>query len=169
MVRRFGIIAALLLILTACKEDPCESVSCLNGSTCVEGICECREGYTGASCETFALEKFLGNYEVSYQGCFVTSPDHRVAIGQASVGSADLQIIDLGDYDCPSGGPITLSAEPDGSTLNLPSQTFDCGLIQYTFSGSGTLAGDTLTLDFVVTYASDGQSQEDICTAVLIK
>jgi hypothetical protein len=169
MIRKVCLVTGLLMGLVACKEDPCDSVTCLNGSTCVEGVCECREGYTGASCETFLLEKFLGNYTVSYQGCFVTSPNHRVAIGQASVGSADLQIIDLGDYDCPVGGPITLSAEPNGNQLSIPSQVFDCGLIQYTFSGSGALEGDTLTMNFVVTYASDGQSQQDVCTAVLIK
>lgn len=162
-------VMGLLMGMVACKEDPCDSVTCLNGSTCVEGVCECREGYTGTSCETFSLEKFLGSYTASYQGCFVTSPNHSVAIGQAAVGSADLEIIDLGDYDCPAGGPITLSAEPDGSTLNIPSQIVDCGLISYTFSGSGTLQGDTLTLNFNVTYVSDGQSQQDICTAILIK
>ena len=160
---------ALTICLMACKDDPCESVSCLNGSTCVEGICECREGYTGASCETFALEKFLGSYEVKYQGCFVTSPNHRVAIGQTAVGSADLRIIDLGDYNCPVGGPITLSAVPSGNELAIPSQTFDCGLIQYTFSGSGVLNADTLTLNFTVTYDTDGQSQLDVCSAVLTK
>ena len=166
---KWMIFTALLMGLAACKEDPCESVSCLNGSTCIEGICECREGYTGASCETFSLEKFLGSYEVQYQGCFATSPNHRVAIGQPSVGSADIQIIDLGDYDCPVGGPVVLSAEPSGNELSIPSQVFDCGPIKYTFSGSGALEGDTLTLNFVVTYDTDGQSQQDICSAVLIK
>lgn len=45
----FGIFA--LSTLQSCsKDDPCESITCQNGGTCVNGECDCPEGYTGPSC-----------------------------------------------------------------------------------------------------------------------
>ena len=96
-------------------------------------------------------------------------PEHTVAIGQTAVGSADLEIINLGDYECPVNGPVSLSAEPDGNTITIPEQIIDCGSISYTFSGSGMIEADTISLSFSVTYESDGLSQQDNCTAKLIK
>jgi hypothetical protein len=53
-----SIVVALLLILAAttlnsCKKeekDPCDGVTCLNGGNCVNGHCDCPEGYTGSDC-----------------------------------------------------------------------------------------------------------------------
>ncbi len=36
---------------TSCK-DECEDVNCQNGGTCIEGDCECPEGFTGINCQT---------------------------------------------------------------------------------------------------------------------
>ena len=35
------------------EDDPCETVSCENGGTCVDGACDCPEGYSGTNCQTF--------------------------------------------------------------------------------------------------------------------
>jgi len=43
------LIIALLAFFGCGKEDPCESVSCLNG-TCANGVCNCVPGYTGSDC-----------------------------------------------------------------------------------------------------------------------
>lgn len=49
-------ISTLLLTMTvfnSCKKDdpdPCEGVTCLNGGTCVNGQCDCPEGYSGPDC-----------------------------------------------------------------------------------------------------------------------
>jgi len=40
-------------VLNSCKKeepDLCEGVTCLNGGTCVNGECDCPEGYTGPDC-----------------------------------------------------------------------------------------------------------------------
>ena len=42
--------------LTSC-EDPCDAVNCLNGGTCVEGDCNCPEGFSGTDCGTIDLTK----------------------------------------------------------------------------------------------------------------
>lgn len=47
--------ASLLTISTGCSgdddpTDPCAGIECKNGGACVNGICECPEGYDGADC-----------------------------------------------------------------------------------------------------------------------
>lgn len=33
-------------------QNPCDEVDCLNGSTCMEGTCNCLNGFSGINCET---------------------------------------------------------------------------------------------------------------------
>ena len=33
--------------------NPCEDVSCINGGVCIEGTCECEDGYYGDQCEEY--------------------------------------------------------------------------------------------------------------------
>lgn len=49
----FVITSLALITLTSCKKDdpdPCEGVTCLNGGACVNGSCDCADGYSGPSC-----------------------------------------------------------------------------------------------------------------------
>lgn len=37
---------------TTTQTDPCDTITCLNGGTCVDGECLCPNGFTGERCET---------------------------------------------------------------------------------------------------------------------
>ena len=53
-----GMISLVLLTQSCDKEDevdPCESVICENDGTCLEGSCNCPDGFTGEFCETVLL------------------------------------------------------------------------------------------------------------------
>ncbi len=39
------------LFLTSCQDD-CKDINCNDNGVCLEGLCECDEGYTGVDCET---------------------------------------------------------------------------------------------------------------------
>lgn len=154
----------------ACEEDPCAGVNCTNGGTCIEetGTCDCLAGYEGDACETNTILKFVGSYAATYAGCFSTSPDHKVDIEQLD-GENRLRMYDLGDYACP-GARVVLEANISGDQITIPSQNIDCnGEIEYTFSGSGSISGNVITLDFVVSYDADGIARMDNCTATLEK
>ncbi|MCB0704282.1 MAG: calcium-binding EGF-like domain-containing protein [Saprospiraceae bacterium] len=44
----------LFISYSSCKKaDICESVSCLNGGSCVNGFCDCPTGYTGPDCSNY--------------------------------------------------------------------------------------------------------------------
>lgn len=45
-----SLLAISVLFMTSC--DECRKVECENDGTCVEGTCECPEGFSGASCQT---------------------------------------------------------------------------------------------------------------------
>lgn len=53
---RITIIASMLIttvMFAGCDKDdpdPCEAVQCHNAGTCVDGVCDCPDGYGGADC-----------------------------------------------------------------------------------------------------------------------
>lgn len=42
-----------LCSITSCK-DECEDIACENGGTCLDGSCDCPEGFSGVNCELTA-------------------------------------------------------------------------------------------------------------------
>ncbi len=61
----FTLGAFALTTYTSCSKsdkNPCENVTCQNGGTCVNGSCNCPDGYEGNNCQTASSAKFKGFY-----------------------------------------------------------------------------------------------------------
>jgi len=54
-------ILIFFLLLFSCSE-PCDAIVCQNEGVCMEGICDCPEGYIGTFCETEERAKFFGKW-----------------------------------------------------------------------------------------------------------
>lgn len=64
----------VVLFITSCS-DPCEDIICLNGGICIDGTCDCPEGWTGIDCGTFDFD-YVGRFSIStvtHSGCNVIS------------------------------------------------------------------------------------------------
>ncbi|MDF1697518.1 MAG: hypothetical protein P1U56_16865 [Saprospiraceae bacterium] len=57
-----------LLFFAGCSGDPCKNVFCGQG-TCVEGTCDCPEGYVGEGCTGLVNEPYFGTFEIIQQEC----------------------------------------------------------------------------------------------------
>lgn len=68
----FSLFLTTLLLQTSCKKDPCEEVTCQNGGTCIDGDCDCPEGFIGANCEV-ELDPCLAQACVNSDTCLVNN------------------------------------------------------------------------------------------------
>ncbi len=74
-MRTIHIVLVLILCLlhSACEDDPCRLVSCVNNGICVDGICDCPDGYSGPQCGIkdlcFDVNCINGNCEAGLCNC----------------------------------------------------------------------------------------------------
>lgn len=155
----------LVILISGCKQDPCDTRVCENGS-CVNGICECEPGYEGVRCELAERDKFLGEFRAVYTGCVATSPNHVVTVEVAPDNASQVRVLNLGDYACPAG-QNAIVADIRGDSLIIGNQTINCGAISYTFQGLGLISGSAINLSFSATYFADPQQRTDQCSVVL--
>lgn len=65
------LLALLLALFTGCEPDPCDEVACGPGD-CVEGVCDCPDGFTGDNCEIklcFGVECLNGDCDPQTETC----------------------------------------------------------------------------------------------------
>lgn len=103
-----------ILSLNYCT-DPCEGVNC-NDGTCMEGICQCDDGYEGDDCSIRKSEKFTGLWEGAFD-CGTIAENGQVRITD---NEEDIRAIRLN-----SDG---LEISFDGITFNLDNTTLEATL-----------------------------------------
>ncbi|MBI1289285.1 MAG: hypothetical protein GC178_17090 [Flavobacteriales bacterium] len=148
-----GVAAIASLGLASCEVDNCKDVTCDNGGTCVDGTCVCEAGYEGTSCDTEERAKFLASYSVS-ESCTSGNYTYSVTVTTSSTDVTKIIIGNFGDYG------VDVVATVSGSSLTIANQTVGGG----TFSGSGQLSGNILTVTYTVTAGTDTDSCTMTCT-----
>lgn len=181
--------AVTTLLLTAtvfnsCNKedpDPCEGVTCLNGGTCVNGECDCPEGYTGPDCGTqdtpskiriskIKITKFPSYNNGSDWDTWSAGPDIYVTIykGTTLIHEQPTMYEDADatqDYTYKPSGDIDLTDPTAKYTIslydydNLGDDDFMGGIYFYPYSSTGgfptTLyldAGGDVTFELSVSY-----------------
>lgn len=149
------LISCTVFLNTGCKKDPCKDVVCQNGGTCNEGDCDCTSGYEGAKCETEVRAKFLGSYNVN-ENCNSGNYTYSSSI-TPSANSVDAIVIgNLGNFN----PQLNVRATVSGNNLNINDTQGGVS-----FSGSGNISGNTLTIIYTISQAGS----TDNCTANCIR
>jgi hypothetical protein len=132
----------LLMVLVACKSDPCEDVSCVQGD-CQEGVCNCAAYYEGESCDTESRTKFLGTNCPSGSQFLVTT----IQAGTTNAGQVMLTNIHQ--------DPDTIAGHVNGDTLTIPMQAYGFEYIE----GTGFYSEGSITLEYKVIQTTGGETE----------
>lgn len=133
------------VLYSSCTKDECKDVTCQNGGVCSGGNCTCVVGYEGTRCETKSRDKFVGTY-VGSELCTIGTDNYSITI---SANSDNVKLTYTNLYNntpvitavCTMTGTDAFSFSGTQSTI--------------TFSGTGKLVGNQLTVDYTIT---DGTS-----------
>jgi len=132
-------LVAMMAIMQSCK-DECKDVNCQNGGSCIEGTCECLEGFSGTNCETRGIDAFIG----AWTGNNVCPDEDPLLINVdiAEIEGSDTMVTVAIDGEDPFTATLI-----DG-TLVIPEETVEFFGIVVTTSGEAEVnSDDQLILD----------------------
>ena len=146
--------------MVSCQEDEeCTPDTCSNGS-CSTGSCVCSFGYEGSECNIEQRAKFIGRFTYS-ENCTGKIFNY---ISSIRSGNSSVDEVILADfYALPN---TEISAIVYGQSITIAEQTITHDGGQYTFQGSGSINGKTLTLSYTVIEPNNTQKS---CTSTGVK
>ena len=120
---------SFLLVFSSCA-NTCNGFECQRGE-CVDGKCDCEDGWEGPSCNTTWADKFIGTYEG--RDCYDS--------GNAVYSIFNTESPDTVIYDNKYKGYIS-----NGDELVFPEQDAELDGAEFIFSGTGKLTTDGIDL-----------------------
>ena len=158
LFKAFAFTAVMSGAFFACDTDPCKDVVCGDHGTCNEGLCTCETGYEKDSanlCNTMIRAKYLGanmgaatwSVQESFTQGGQTTTGNFTMVFTAASAITDVSIANFGD-----GGQSIVMEVTGSNTLQVKSGQVVAG---FTVSGTGTLSGNTQTINYAGTNAAD--------------
>ena len=126
-----------IIFLSSCKNEPCDDIICQNNGICIDGLCDCPDGFEGELCEEFSRQKILGNFDVS-SDCVGDSSETNVWSIAASASTANEVLIS--SIHKPT---LNVSATiTDANAIEIEEQFVSDGIFNYNVYGSGTIESE---------------------------
>ena len=163
LIKFFSFAALVAIFATSCNPDPCKDVVCGTHGDCVEGTCDCRDGYEKDSsdlCNTEIRAKFFGSYSMSEDATDVqtgsTFPPvaHTVTIATASSSVSKMLVTGLGVDNANTiinadvNDAITTNFSiADGQQISVDDGSGGSVLFEVR-GASGSISGNTLNLTY---------------------
>jgi hypothetical protein len=144
------ILGAFLMFTPSCA-DNCKDVEC-NAGVCVDGTCECGDGFEGTNCEIEWSAKFVGSFLGAdvVTGSTAGTPTGTYNLTKPAVITRKSEVVisisNFGGFDSFIEATLT-----DSDSVNL-SYTDPAGRV---FSGQGSISGNVFSGSYRVTF-SDG-------------
>lgn len=164
-------LSSLLLLLGSCK-DPCDDLNC-NAGSCVEGICNCDEGYDGTNCESEVRAKYYGTWKgpnmctTTFDFIELDSVTLIIAESDQGLDYLSMELAVTGTFDVPLPAE---NAELIGNAFKTGPTMVDIGGSIFTASSDGFFRSDSqMDLDFVVSGEFMNFPISFNCEAVLVK
>ena len=171
----------MTMTLTSC--DECADVTCENGGTCEEGVCQCTDNFYGDACEVECVNGTYGSgsclCDAGYEGDACTDESRADMIGTYTgaevCGSGNdnysSTVTEASDVDkiLISNLYNTFSANVvatvDGNSFSIASQDPDNNGV--TVSGSGSINDNASIMTITFTITANGGT--DNCTSTFTK
>lgn len=126
-----------MLLLQSCK-DECDDIACENGGTCVEGSCECPDGFSGELCE---IQDLCFGVVCEFDGvceegeCVCTEMTENYLIGTWMDEGSVVELVFQSD------GSYTIAGIPGSFILNSESRVLEL------FSSGSLIATWTVSIE----------------------
>ncbi len=149
------------------EEDACADIDCGANGECVDGTCDCDEGFEGETCTDAVRDKFIGQFGMTDIVCGVNngSSGNSGNIGPDGLGQTQIVISNFGGWGC-TGVPIVVEATVNGNTLTVtPNQTFCGGSLTIT-DGTGVFEAGSPYDELTITYTCIHLGTTKTCTTV---
>jgi hypothetical protein len=166
-IKALSFAAVFGLFATSCETDPCKDVVCGDHGTCLEGVCNCENGYEKDSaglCNTEIRAKFVGSWTVSDNCSQSGTASYTVSVTASTANILEVKITNFWGSFVNQG-----TATIDGSTINIARQEPDAD--QYFISGSGTInaANNSIAWNYNISDETGAAPLVDVCTATWTK
>jgi hypothetical protein len=182
---------SLMLFILGCRDKACDNVKCIHG-TCVDGKCECEEGWggpvcasvpctpecinghcnngicacdagwEGADCSQRARDKFLGAYLVA-ETCGSAGDNYPLTVSGHATETGKFLFSNLHR----SGAlpySVYATVNTNGESFTIPMQTVAA---VYKISGGGTFDKSSLNIIMNFTIRDLAGSPTETCSAIL--
>ncbi len=164
-----ALIGAMTMTFTSC--DECADVTCLNGGTCEEGVCQCADYFFGDACEVECVNGTYGSgsclCDAGYEGDGCTVLSREDMIGSytgmdacSSSGASTAYTSTVAESSASNDGVLmtglwdgffinSITGTVDGDVISIPNQEPDSD--GFTIEGTGTYSDGSIAWSFIVT------------------